>query len=87
MTYSFKQTRSYLGRPDSRYYFRLADHPLSFVAGYSSRTWEFLCLFPVALGIDSWDQVIPSQIRRCRMAIVNPLVKEKAAPEVRETLE
>jgi len=41
------QPGSNLGRPDSRYYFRLADHPLSFVAGYSSRTWEFLCLFPV----------------------------------------
>jgi hypothetical protein len=46
-----EQTGSNLGRPDSRYYFRLANHPLSFVAGYSSRTWEFLCLFPVSVSI------------------------------------
>ncbi len=28
-------------------YFLFADHPLSFVAGYWSRTRQFLCLFPV----------------------------------------
>src|SRR6266849_1610686 len=58
----------------------LAPSSLSFCA----LIW--LALGPLGYRISA-SAYSPFQSRRCRMAVVNPLPKEKAAPEVHETYE